>query len=78
MAEQHKHLRVLERAANEAQRILENRVAAVDAGWNDHVRRGFEADHLAAIRSDARLLRVEMGAVAQLAERALRELTPDR
>lgn len=56
-------------AAAEAQRSLENGVARADGTWSDSVRRRFEADHLAAIRADARHLRLELEAIAADAER---------
>jgi hypothetical protein len=69
-----RQLRALERAAAEAQRTLEAAIARADDNWHDHARRAFEADHLAAIRSDARLLCVELGAVTDAAEQAARAL----
>jgi hypothetical protein len=71
MTDGSRHLRALENAATEAQRVLEGSIASVDQKWNDAARRGFEAEHLAAIRSDARLLRVELGAIAQAAQEAV-------
>ncbi len=69
-----RHLRALERAAAAAHRTLENRIVRVDEAWDDQVRRAFEAEHLAAIRSEARLLRVGLGTIAETAEHATREL----
>jgi hypothetical protein len=74
MGDATRHLRALEHAAKEAQRVLEQSVAASDHEWNDDARRRFEADHLAEIRSDARLLGVELAEIAHTAERAIREL----
>ena len=74
MADGSRHLRGLENAAGQAQRTLEAGIARVDQKWRDDARRGFEADHLAAIRSDARLLRVELGTIAQAAQQAVRQL----
>ena len=67
-------MRTLSRGAGEAQRTLESAIASADERWPDSARRTFEADHLAAIRSEARLLRVELDAIATLAEQAMREL----
>ena len=74
MADGIAHLRALENAAGEARRLLEAGIAGVDQQWNDEARRGFEAEHLAMIRSDARLLRVELGAIVRAAEQAVRDI----
>ena len=74
MADAGRRLRATERAAADARRALEAGIVNADEGWNDSARRGFEADHLAAIRADARHLHVELGAIAALAEAALRNL----
>jgi hypothetical protein len=65
-------------AASEAQRSLESRIAQVDGMWSDSARREFEADHLAAIRADARHLRTELDELACLADSAVRQLRSDR
>ena len=77
MADGNGHFRALENATTEAQRVLEGRIASVDQKWNDAARRGFEAEHLAAIRSDARLLRVELGEIVRTAEQVVRRLSHD-
>jgi hypothetical protein len=74
MAEKARQLHQLASVASDAQRSLETAIARGDSAWNDTVRRGFEADHLAGIRADARHLRVELEEIAQVAERALRQL----
>jgi hypothetical protein len=74
MSDPSHHLRALEAAAIDAHRVLESAIGSVDANWNDDARRGFGADHLAAIRSDARLLSVDLGAITRAAEQAVREL----
>ncbi len=74
MAEGTRHLRGIERAAAEAQRALESGIVAADQKWSDEARRRFEAEHLAAIRADARHLRVDLAAIAQTAEQALQQL----
>lgn len=74
MADSGGHLQALETAAGETQRALEAGISAADARWNDEVRRRFEADHLAAIRADARHLRIETTQVVQMAQQAIREL----
>jgi hypothetical protein len=78
MSDPAKHLRALERAASEAQRVLEIRIAEVDSGWSDSARRSYEADHLAAIRGDARRLRVDLDLIAEAAEQARRDLSDER
>lgn len=74
MTDSSRHLRALENVAAEAQRVFEAGIASVDQKWSDDARRRFEAEHLAAIRSDARLLRMELGAIARTAEQAVRQL----
>jgi len=68
----------LECAAADVQRVLEAAIITVDQKWKDDARRGFEAEHLAAIRSDARHLRIDLAEIAQAAERAFRALEQDR
>jgi hypothetical protein len=75
MGDPSRHLRALEAAATEARRVLESATGSVDASWADDARRGFEADHLAAIRSDARLLSVDLDAITRAAEQVVRELS---
>jgi hypothetical protein len=70
-----RHLHALERAAGEAQRALEAAIAQADASWSDQARRVFESEHLAGIRSAARLLRTDLSAVASLADTAAREIS---
>lgn len=78
MADPSHHLRALERAAADAQRALEAAIIAADQKWNDDARRGFEAEHLAAIRSDARHLRIDLAEIAQVAQRAFHALEQDQ
>ena len=78
MANPSRHLRALECAAADVQRVLEAAIITVDQKWKDDARRGFEAEHLAAIRSDARHLRIDLAEIAQAAERAFRALEQDR
>jgi hypothetical protein len=59
------HLRALAATAADAHRALEGGVAAADEAWNDDARRGFESDHLADIRGDARHLRAELEELAR-------------
>ena len=40
--------------AEAAQRALERAIVRLDDGWSDDARQSFDADHLAAIRLDAR------------------------
>jgi hypothetical protein len=74
MADSSRRLRALEQAANDAQRALETGISRADGLWSDDARRSFEAEHLAAIRLDARRLGVESGEIAAAAEEALRAL----
>lgn len=74
MADSCRHIRALENAAKDAQRALETSVGRADQAWNDDARRSFEAEHLAAIRTDARRLGVELGEIVAAAEDALRAL----
>jgi len=78
MAKPAQRLRALGSAAADAHRSLESRIAHVDDMWSDDARRAFEADHLAAIRSDARHLRTELDELARLADAAVKQLRPDR
>jgi hypothetical protein len=74
MSDPSRHLQALAAAATEAHRALEAAITTVDSSWDDDARRGFEADHLAAIRSDARLLSVNLSAITHAAAEAAREL----
>ena len=74
MAEHAQQFRALADAAGASQRALESAVVRVDSAWADSARRGFEADHLGSIRSDARHLRVELTEIAAEAEGAMRSL----
>jgi len=74
MADKIHELRALAAAAALAHRSLETGIARVDGAWNDSARRTFEANHLAAIRGDARHLRDELDEIAQLADQAARQL----
>lgn len=71
MADSSRHLRALEHAAKDAQRALETSVSRADETWSDDARRTFDAEHLAAICSDARLLGVELGEIVAAAESAV-------
>jgi hypothetical protein len=62
----------LENVAAEARHILESHIASVDSRWSDDARRGFETDHLAAIRSDARRLKVDLAVIAEKADQSAR------
>lgn len=68
------HMRALESAAQESQRTLESHIGASDAQWTDEARRHFEAEHLAAIRSDARRLCVDLRAISTLVEDSTKQL----
>lgn len=68
------YLGSLRDSATDARRTLEANVSHVDREWNDGARRRFEADHLAAIRSDARRLVVEVDGIAHLVEEVIGQL----
>jgi hypothetical protein len=68
------HLRALAARAADAHRTLEGGIAAADGAWNDDARRGFEGDHLAGIRADARHLRIELEELTRGAAAARRHL----
>lgn len=74
MADSSRPLRALEQSAKDAQRALETSVSRADGAWSDDARHGFDAEHLAAIRSDARQLGVELSEIVATAEAALRAL----
>ena len=74
VAEKFEQLRGLADAATAAQQSLEHRIAGVDNAWSDAARRGFEADHLAPIRVDARHLRDALAEIAADLGRAIRSL----
>jgi hypothetical protein len=74
MAKAAQQLHLLAEAAGDAHRSLEARIAHVDGAWSDSARRAFEADHLAAIRADARHLRDTLAEVAVEFERAVRSV----
>ncbi len=74
MAEARARIRALENAAKDAQRALEADIVRIDQEWNDDARRTFEAEHLAAIRSDARLLGVQLGEISVATEETIRAL----
>jgi len=67
-----RRLQTLASGAEMAQRSLERAIADVDSRWRDGARRSFDADHLEAIRSDARYLRSELEEIARLAASTLR------
>jgi hypothetical protein len=68
------HLGSLRDSAADARRTLDASISRVDGEWNDDARRRFEADHLAAIRSDARHLAVEVDEIAHLVEEVIGQL----
>lgn len=68
------HLASLRDSATDARHTLEANISRVDREWNDSARRSFEADHLAAIRSDARRLVVEVDRIAHLVEEVIGQL----
>jgi len=72
------HLGSLRDSAADARRTLETSISRVDGEWNDGARRRFEADHLAAIRSDARHLAVDVGEIAHLVEEVIDQLSQHR
>jgi hypothetical protein len=74
MADPSRHLRALEHAARDAQRVLETSVSRADETWSDDARGSFDAEYLAAIRADARRLGVELGEIVAAAENALNAL----
>jgi heme oxygenase len=67
-------LHALASAANDAHRSLEQCIMHVDTAWSDSTRRAFEADHLAAIRADARHLRTELADIAAGVDKAIRAI----
>lgn len=74
MAKAAQQLHALASGAGDAHRSLQSRIARVDSAWSDSARRSFEADHLAAIRGDARHLRDALTAIAADLDRAIRTL----
>ena len=68
------YLGSLRDSAADARRTLEASISRVDGEWSDGARRRFETDHLAAIRSDARHLTVEMDAIAHMVEEVIGQL----
>lgn len=67
-------LRSVESATAGAQRSLEAAISHADASWSDEARRQFEAEHLAALRNDARHVRDELAAITSAVARANRLL----
>lgn len=72
MDQRARRLEALASGAETAQRSLERTIAEVDGVWRDSARQGFEGDHLAAIRSDAKHLSSELKEIARLAATAAR------
>jgi len=69
-----KQLQALASEAGDAHRSLESRIADVDSTWSDSARRGFESDHLAGIRADARHLRAELADIAAEVDQTIRSI----
>ena len=74
MAKPAQQLHALASQAAAAHQSLEARIAHVDSAWSDSARRSFEADHLAAIRADARHLRDGLSEIAAELDRAVRSI----
>jgi hypothetical protein len=74
MVDSGRHLHTLERGAGGAKQSFESRILGLGDKWNDDARRRFEKEYVAPACESARRLQTELGAIAELADRAGREL----
>ena len=74
MVDPGRHLHTLERGAGDARQSFESRIRGLDDKWNDDARRSFEKEYVAPACKSARRLQTELDAIAELADRAGREL----
>lgn len=74
MVDPGRHLHRLERGAGDAKQSFESRVQGLGNKWNDDARRSFEKEYVAPACESARRLQTELDEIAELADRAGREL----